>query len=142
MAAHVASCPDCQAALAGMRLAAERLQQAFATVQAADDLPARVLAEVGDWHEAAQARRATAVYALCTMLGFAGLALLALSPFGLVLRALLRLVLATLSGSMNALFQYSSNWWIWICGVSLIIFAVSIAGAVRLLRGMRNEAAT
>lgn len=141
--AHVAGCADCQAALASMHSVSAWTKTGFASVFAPADTVDRVLQQAAaEWHELGQARRVSELYAATLLIGLAGLVSFALSPFGMALRALGRLLLAVLRGSFHVLSTFGSGSAVWVAGVGLFICAISIVGAWRVLRSTLGEATT
>lgn len=140
--AHAAECAECRAALASMRTVSAWTKTGFASVFAPVDTVERVLQQTAaDWHELAQARRMSAVYAACLMIGLAGLVSFAVSPLGMALRAIWHLMVAVLRGSFHVLSTSGSSSALWVAGVGLFICAISVAGAWRVLR-MQSEVTT
>ena|SRR5579875_2227054 len=136
---HVDTCTDCRDTLSELQKMSSLFRTSFESIFAPIGLEDRIIQTIEASHQGIQARRLSVLYLVFALLGGGVIASLVLSPFGMFITAIIRLMVAVLRGIIH-LSIFMGHLWIAALAIFCILLAgSSLMGLFRLLHST-NEA--
>jgi predicted anti-sigma-YlaC factor YlaD len=137
---HLQECPACQTIVRDFRNTSKMFYETFGELHAPTAFEQLIAENILTLRQSIQAHRLSLLYLVSGVFGMLFIFSLGMSPVGHFMRASIRLSVAILHGSINLMSMIGNIWFAMISVLMIVIFGLSIAGIIRLLRKIRSEA--
>lgn len=136
---HLDTCSDCQAELAQLADVISSVQFTYGTATVPRGLDERIALAIEAVHGRSQVLRLTLVYLVCALLSAVTVLALVLSPVGLFVLAMIRLVAAMVRSVAYLSTVIGHPWFVILVACCILLAVLSVMGVMRTLKTTQRE---
>lgn len=136
---HIMTCTDCQNLLNEWNRMGESVRSIFEDIAAPIDLEEQVIQSIEVERQESQVHRLSILYFTLALFSVGSIAALAISPLGVVIRAIIHLLLTMMRGGLYMSQSMEPLWYAVIVVFCISLSGLSLVGLFRILRFTQRE---